>query len=84
LLAGSAVICALHAIHNNPSIWSNPERFNPDRWGTEEAANWPRNSYIPFATGPRNCIDFNFALGEAQVLFPELVYRYEFSGEERG
>lgn len=81
LPAGSVVICALHAIHNNPKIWSNPERFDPDRWGTEAVANRPKNSYIPFATGPRSCIGFNFALGEAKVILAELVYRYEFFKE---
>jgi cytochrome P450 len=72
LPAGSVVICA---------IWSNPDRFDPDRWGTEEVSNRPKNSYMPFATGPRSCIGFNFALGEVKVLLPELVYRYEFSKE---
>jgi len=81
LPAGSVVICALHAIHNNPAIWSNPDRFDPDRWGTDEVSNRPKNSYMPFATGPRSCIGFNFALGEVKVLLPELVYRYEFSKE---
>lgn len=81
LAAGSVLIPALHAIHNNPKIWSNPDRFDPDRWGTEEVANRPKNSYIPFATGPRSCIGFNFALGEVKVLLPELVYRYEFFKE---
>ncbi|KAL9620416.1 MAG: hypothetical protein Q9160_005001, partial [Pyrenula sp. 1 TL-2023] len=81
LSSGAVVICALHAIHNNPKIWSSPDRFNPDRWGTEEVAGRPKNSYMPFATGPRSCIGFNFALGEVKVLLPELVYRYEFSKE---
>lgn len=81
LPAGAVVISALHAIHNNPSIWSHPEKFDPDRWGTEEVANRPKNSYMPFATGPRGCIGFNFALGEVKVLLPELVYRYEFTRE---
>jgi cytochrome P450 len=84
LPAGSVVICALHAIHNNPAVWTNPERFDPDRWGTEAVANRPKNSYIPFATGPRSCIGFNFALGEVKVLLPMLVYRYEFEKEGEG
>jgi cytochrome P450 len=84
LPAGSVVICALHAIHNNPAIWSNPDKFDPDRWGTEEVANRPKNSYMPFATGPRSCIGFNFALGEVKVLLPELLYRYEFEKEGEG
>lgn len=81
LPAGAVVISALHAIHNNPNIWSNPEKFDPDRWGSDEVSKRPKNSYIPFATGPRGCIGFNFALGEVKVLLPELVYRYEFVRE---
>jgi hypothetical protein len=81
LPAGAVVICALHAIANNPTIWSNPDRFDPDRWDTKEVADRPKNSYMPFATGPRACIGFNFALGEVKVLLPELVYRYEFFKE---
>ena len=81
LPADSCIIVALYAIHNNPKNWSNPDRFDPDRWDTDEVKNRPKNSYIPFATGPRSCIGFNFALGEVKVLLPALVYRYEFSRE---
>lgn len=41
--------------------------FDPDRWDSEKVKNRPQNSYIPFATGPRMCIGFNFALQEARV-----------------
>ncbi|KAJ5122568.1 cytochrome P450 [Penicillium atrosanguineum] len=81
LPADSVIIPALYAIHNNPDIWTNPGRFDPDRWDSEEVRNRPKNSYIPFATGPRSCIGFNFALGEVKVLLPALVYRYEFTRE---
>jgi cytochrome P450 len=32
----SAVIAALHHIHNNPKLWDNPAQFDPDRWDTPE------------------------------------------------
>lgn len=78
------IIPALHAIHTNPKIWSNPQRFDPDRWDTEEVKNRPAGSYLPFATGPRGCIGFNLALAEVKVLLPELIYRYEFSKDGDG
>ena len=70
---------ALHHIHNNADVWDNPHRFNPDRWDTEEVKNRHKAAFIPFAFGPRSCIGFNLALQEAKVIFPSLVYRYEFS-----
>ncbi|KAH6634725.1 cytochrome P450 monooxygenase [Chaetomium sp. MPI-SDFR-AT-0129] len=75
----AVVIPALHHIHHNAAVWENPGRFDPDRWGDKEAArNRPSGSYIPFATGPRMCVGFNFALQEVKVFLPKLVYRYRF------
>jgi cytochrome P450 len=77
----STVISALHAIHTNPDIWRDPMRFDPERWDTEEVKNRHRLAYTPFATGPRGCIGFNFALLEIKILLSELVYRYQFGRE---
>ncbi|KAH8656846.1 cytochrome P450 monooxygenase [Ilyonectria robusta] len=78
------VIPALHHIHNNTRIWDNPTLFDPDRWDTERVKNRPNASYIPFATGPRMCVGFNFALQEVKVFLPKLVYRYKFSLAQDG
>ncbi|KAB8265005.1 cytochrome P450 [Aspergillus pseudonomiae] len=78
---GAALIIALYAIHSNPDIWDNPHRFDPDRWDHFNPKDKPKCSYIPFGTGPRSCIGFNFALGEVKVVLPSLVYRYEFVRE---
>jgi cytochrome P450 len=80
----SVIIPALHHIHNNPELWDNPARFNPDRWDTEEVKNRHKAAYIPFAMGPRMCIGFNFALQEIKVFLPKLIYRYKFSREGDG
>ncbi|GKZ32864.1 hypothetical protein AbraIFM66950_002508 [Aspergillus brasiliensis] len=74
----SVIVPALYAIHTNPKIWRDPFRFDPDRWDTDEVKNRHRCAYVPFATGPRGCIGFNFALLEVKVLLAELVSRYEF------
>ncbi|KAE8377715.1 cytochrome P450 [Aspergillus bertholletiae] len=80
----SVVIGALHHLHNNPEVWGNPTRFDPDRWDTEEVKSRHKAAYIPFATGPRMCIGFNFALQEVKVFLPKLVYRYKFIKENDG
>lgn len=77
----SVMIPALYAIHTNPAIWRDPFRFEPERWDTEEVKNRHRCAYLPFATGLRGCIGFNFALLEVKILLSELVYRYEFARE---
>ncbi|KAF2129351.1 putative cytochrome P450 monooxygenase [Dothidotthia symphoricarpi CBS 119687] len=73
----SVVIPALHHIHNNPALWDNPAKFNPDRWEVPDK-NRHKAAYIPFAAGPRMCIGFNFALQEIKIFLPKLVWRYKF------
>ncbi|PGH18788.1 hypothetical protein AJ79_00201 [Helicocarpus griseus UAMH5409] len=80
----AVVIPALHHIHNNPDLWDNPHRFNPDRWDTDEVKNRHKAAYVPFASGPRMCIGFNFALQEIKVFLPKLIYRYKFVREGDG
>ncbi|RAL13072.1 cytochrome P450 [Aspergillus homomorphus CBS 101889] len=78
----AVVIPALHHIHNNPDLWDNPSRFDPDRWDTPQVKARHKAAYIPFAMGPRMCIGFNFALQEVKIFLPKLIYRYHFSREE--
>ncbi len=79
----AVIIPALYAIHTSSESWHDPFRFDPDRWLSERdnAKERHRASYIPFATGARGCIGFNFALLEVKILLSELVYRYEFVRE---
>ena len=84
LPAGSVLIVSIPAVHNNPAIWSNPHRFDPDRWDTEEVKNVHQTAYAPFATGPRGCIGFNFALQEVKVLVGCLVGRYRWEDASEG
>ncbi|KAK3331460.1 cytochrome P450 [Apodospora peruviana] len=78
----AVIVPALYAIHTNPEHWRDPFRFDPERWDTDEVKNERhRGAYMPFATGPRGCIGFNFALLEVKILLSEMVYRYKFTRE---
>lgn len=47
LKKGTVVIPAIHHIHNNPKVWDNPDKFDPDRWDTEQVKSRHKAAYIP-------------------------------------
>lgn len=66
-----------HAI-GRLTVPQDPYTFNPERWGTDEVKKRHKNAYIPFATGARGCIGFNFALQEMKIVLSRLVLGFDF------
>ena len=73
---GSTVQICPYAMHRNPDLWPEPERFDPDRFLPEEVEKRDRYSYIPFGGGPRVCLGKRFAMMEAPILIAMVVQRY--------
>lgn len=59
LPAGCSVVVAPIATHMIPSLYPNPDQFNPENFAPEAVAQRHRYSYIPFSGGPRGCIGRN-------------------------
>jgi cytochrome P450 len=53
---GSFIFVSQYLIQRDPRFFSEPERFDPERWTPEMAAQRPKYSYFPFGGGPRQCI----------------------------
>ena len=74
--AGALITISIYVTHRNPNLWAEPERFDPERFRPEAAAQRHRFAYLPFGGGPRICIGNGFALAEAQVIVAAIGQRY--------
>jgi cytochrome P450 len=74
--AGSLVLLAPCVTHRDPSLWDDPETFDPDRFTPERAAGRHRMAYYPFSDGPRVCIGKAFSMMEATLVLAMVAQRY--------
>jgi cytochrome P450 len=73
---GSNIVLSQWVTQRDPRWFTDPDRFNPDRWNEESASKLPRFAYFPFGGGPRVCIGAGFAMMEAILLLATIAQRY--------
>lgn len=71
--AGTNVAVGIYALHHDPRLWVDPERFDPDRFTRERSAGRDRWQYLPFGGGPRTCIGDHFAMLEAVLGLASII-----------
>jgi cytochrome P450 len=78
--AGTPVFLAIAAGHRMPSVWDDPERFDPDRFlaPREEDRRSPYG-LATFGGGPRICLGINFAQVEVMALLAHVLRNYTLS-----
>ncbi|XP_063794996.1 cytochrome P450 4B1-like isoform X3 [Pseudophryne corroboree] len=76
---GTTIFLSIYTINRHPSMWEEPEVFNPLRFSAEEASNRNAYSFLPFSAGPRNCIGQNFAMNEMKVAVALTLQRFALS-----
>jgi cytochrome P450 len=74
--AGARVVISPYVVHRSPSLWPEPERFDPDRFLPEHAAGRHRFAYFPFGAGPRLCVGAQFAMLEVPLVAAMLWRRF--------
>jgi cytochrome P450 len=74
---GALVMLPQWVIHRDPRYYDEPERFDPDRWLPERAADRHGYAFFPFGGGPRSCIGRQFSLLEARLILGVLCQRFE-------
>ncbi|KAK5641584.1 hypothetical protein RI129_010131 [Pyrocoelia pectoralis] len=77
LKKGDLISIIMYGMHWDENYFPNPERFDPERFNSENKRNIAPYTYIPFGVGPRSCIGNRFALLETKILLFNIVQNFE-------
>lgn len=78
LPAGSYLVTSPAVSHQISSIFKDPARFDPDRFGPGREEDKNKFNYISFGGGRHKCMGNAFALLQVKTIFAKLLRRYEF------
>lgn len=75
--ATAMVVWSAHLAGRDPNTWTDPLRFDPDRFldPTDEQQAAMRAAWVPFGHGARNCIGFALAQMELTLIVARLAER---------
>ena len=77
LPAGTDVACWPSMNHRMPELWTDPEKFDPDRFAEPRAEHKKhRYAFAPFGGGAHKCIGMTFGQLEIKIVVHRLLRRY--------
>lgn len=75
---GLSIWIPVLAIHHDKDIWGkDADEFNPLRFAARSFA--MTRHFLPFASGPRNCVGQAYAMMEAKIVLAMLLANFKFT-----
>lgn len=73
---GLTVAIPAYSIHRDPSIYPQPDVFDPERFSPSAKQSRDPYAYVPFGHGPHNCIGVRFAQMEMRMVLARMLKKY--------
>jgi cytochrome P450 len=78
--ANSMVVISPIHTHDMPEWWSEPARFDPERFAPSRAGDQRHtHAWVPFGGGPHLCLGMHLADVQIKSIMHQLVQRYRWS-----
>ncbi|XP_044248873.1 probable cytochrome P450 4d21 [Drosophila takahashii] len=81
---GTSIVLVPYYVLRDPKYFPDPLTFKPERWLNGKEASLAAYAYIPFSSGPKNCIGQKYSYLQMKTLISKVIRHYELLplGEE--
>ncbi|WP_353229940.1 cytochrome P450 [Novosphingobium sp.] len=77
--AGTTVGINPAAVHADPVLWPEPDRFDPLRFTPDKVAARHKYAWVPYGGGAHMCLGLHFATMQTKILTHHVLSRYQVS-----
>ncbi|XP_060812651.1 cytochrome P450 4g15 [Bombus pascuorum] len=81
--AGCTVVIATYKLHRHPSIYPNPDVFNPDNFLPENTAKRHYYAFVPFSAGPRSCVGRKYAMLKLKIILSTILRNFRIKSNSK-
>ena len=74
--ANSDVLVSVYTIHRHSRFWNDAERFDPQRFASDNGSERDSCAYLPFGAGPRTCLGSRFGLMEVMLIVATMAQQF--------
>ena len=76
LPAGTNIAVSICLVHEDPEIFPDPMKFDPDRWNDRQ---YKPHEFMPFGGGVRRCIGAPLAMMEMKIVVATWIKNFQFA-----
>lgn len=80
---GSVLLIPMWTIHRDERIYTDPLKFDPERFDGDWKKRYPPYAFFPFGGGPHVCVGSHLAMFEGQLMLPMMIQRFAFETVEQ-
>ncbi|EFN89626.1 Probable cytochrome P450 6a14 [Harpegnathos saltator] len=75
---GTLITISVLGVQRDPSIYPNPDKFDPGRFDADQVTTRHPYAFLPFGEGPRACIGTRFGYIQTKVGIISLLSKFKF------
>lgn len=68
---------------SDKDYFPDPNKYNPDRWSSENRGDIPKYAFLGFGEGPRICLGMRFGLTQVKAGISTILSKYDVTPYSR-